>query len=147
MLLPGKETVAVRSYFPQQIRQIEKRYTKSNDALSNSKASKSETHSSKYLSQLNQNDVGLEPFSQKQEQKEKSKANEESSDTNNENTFVDYDDDGDELIFFRDSFKYPVTFFILPSEELQNDQLTRSDSFVMRAQRSLLSRRKNTPKV
>ena len=48
------------------------------------------------------------------------------------------DDDGDDLIAFRDSFKYPIVFFVFPLDEIQIDQLSRADSFFMRAERSLL---------
>ena len=56
------------------------------------------------------------------------------------------DDNGDDLIAFRDSFKYPIVFFVLPPGEMQIDQLSRVDSFVMRAQRSLLRHSKHKNK-
>lgn len=49
--------------------------------------------------------------------------------------------DVDGLCTFRDSFKYPVVFFILQGE-MQRDQLARADSFVNQAQHALMMKKK-----
>ena len=154
LLLPGKETIAVRAYFPPHILELEEKYHKSYLHLSNE--TKEEMNQS-YMHQLqwgekrdkndhkNTNDNGTSS-SVPESQKTTNGNSKHNNDKNHSNeNAMQLDDDGDDLIAFRDSFKYPIVFFVLPPGEMQIDQLSRVDSFVMRAQRSLLrhSKQKN----
>lgn len=72
-------------------------------------------------------------------------ANLEGSDISNAGSEIalSLSEEVDGLLNFRDSFEHSILFFVLNNGQLQRDQLGRRESFVSRAQRSLLSRNKD----
>ena len=52
-------------------------------------------------------------------------------------------EDVDDLCLFRDTYKFPVIFFVLPQGSMQNEQLSDLKSFTMRAQMALASIQQN----
>jgi hypothetical protein len=146
LLLPGSETtIAVRVYGPEKIQQLElsesqtlqarqKRLQQVLFRLHNvtldEKVSASDNGIS-YREEANKEntDLNTNPFPLHDE------ANHEASRNSRDD---DYDVDG--LKAFRDTFKYPVVFFIIPRCQEKNGlhQLYTPDSFLNRAQRALL---------
>jgi hypothetical protein len=141
LLIPGSETtIAVRVYGPETIQRLELSESQTlqarqkrlqqvlfrlhNVTLDEKVSASNNGISYREESNKENTDLNSNPF------RNHDKANREARD--------DYDVDG--LKAFRDAFKYPVVFFILPRREEENgrNQLLKPDSFLNRAQRALL---------
>lgn len=118
VLFPTSDTtVAVRVYDPMTIAKMEKELS----AISNSSSSNND-HREKLR-------IQTETLFQNNDST--------TNDGTNNNNGSENDNDFDKICSFRDSFKHPIVFFILPSSDLMSDQLGRVDSVVNILQRSL----------
>jgi len=120
LLFPGKESIAVRSYFPKQILEIEGSTSEHEKKFFNIESTRI---TDSVPSKLGENSIAT------------SKLNELR--TSLDSKMKEYKDDSEEIISFRNSYKYSIIFFVLPNTEMRRNQLDRPNSFLMRTQRLL----------
>lgn len=152
-LIPGKESIAIRVYFPQDIEKRELEYQSScKKKYSQQSCTQEEVERQeriKYLLKLG----GIEksshpPIEAISPLNQKTGTSTMKDNTKNED---DEDDDIDNICTFRDSFKHAVVFFVLPSGSKVEQQqiIENANSFCMRIQRKLFpsSLQKRAPTI
>ena len=150
LLLIGRETIAVRVYFPNDINRFEQECSKQNDSdKQNCSGFDLEKYLSQYLKQIKRdNEREMIESRQNMDSRHKEKFRAAPSETTIQtNKCNDYIDDDHCFKVFRQSFKYSTVFFVLPPGKLHLDQLSCPNSFVMRAQRAFLPYHENAKKM